>query len=370
MDLMIVIGGRSDQETKSLPIEIYDIDNAEWYQTTKMDKFRHCTWAQGSQLFVHGGFDLKSPNVANNNLSVVPLDKIGLSDARLAARFAALKKVADKKETLTPNISPQESRINEKRSNTKKMLENRPLKEDKVSRIKINKPYSVGKKELADVIIETLMRPAEWADQERVENEVVAFPFDSDAIKMLAKDCAEIMFAQPMLLRINAPVKIFGDIHGQFCDLMRFFNEWGEPSESVNGDIEAIDYLFLGDYVDRGVHCLETICLLMALKVKYPEKIHLLRGNHEDKLINAYFGFYDECSMRINEEDVPEAETVFYAINSVFEYMPLAAVVDDQIFCLHGGIGANLRDIAALNYIQRPLEIVHEATTLEEKIVE
>lgn len=76
-----------------------------------------------------------------------------------------------------------------------------------------------------------------------------------------------------------APVKIFGDLHGQFGDLMRLFEEYGTPSTS--GDITYIDYLFLGDYVDRGAHSLETICLLLALKIEHPSYVHLIRGNHE-----------------------------------------------------------------------------------------
>ena len=76
-----------------------------------------------------------------------------------------------------------------------------------------------------------------------------------------------------------APVKIFGDLHGQFGDLMRLFEEYGTPSTA--GDITYIDYLFLGDYVDRGAHSLETICLLLALKIEHPRAVHLIRGNHE-----------------------------------------------------------------------------------------
>jgi len=87
-----------------------------------------------------------------------------------------------------------------------------------------------------------------------------------------------------MCLHVEAPIKVFGDVHGQYQDLMRFFDLWESPSE--DGDIESYDYLFLGDFVDRGSHSLETICLLMSLKVKYPEKIHMLRGNHEDRWIN------------------------------------------------------------------------------------
>ncbi len=78
---------------------------------------------------------------------------------------------------------------------------------------------------------------------------------------------------------LAAPVKIFGDLHGQFLDLMRLFDEYGAPSTA--GDITYIDYLFLGDYVDRGAHSLETICLLLALKIEHPKAVHLIRGNHE-----------------------------------------------------------------------------------------
>lgn len=74
-------------------------------------------------------------------------------------------------------------------------------------------------------------------------------------------------------------MKIFGDLHGQFLDLMRLFEEYGTPSTA--GDITYIDYLFLGDYVDRGAHSLETMCLLLALKIEHPKSVHLIRGNHE-----------------------------------------------------------------------------------------
>jgi hypothetical protein len=125
---------------------------------------------------------------------------------------------------------------------------------------------------------------------------------------------------------------------------MRFFDLWGSPSNEVGGDIESYDYLFLGDYVDRGSHSLETICLLMALKVKYPDKIHLLRGNHEDKWINNAFGFAEECSHRLGE-DPAEPDSVFNKINELFDWLPLAALIEDKIVCLHGGIGSTLVSI-------------------------
>jgi len=86
---------------------------------------------------------------------------------------------------------------------------------------------------------------------------------------------------------VKAPIKIFGDLHGQYSDLMKYMDVWGCPWENgSDGDIESFDYLFLGNFIDRGANSLETICLLLALKIRYPEQIHLIRGNHEDRWIN------------------------------------------------------------------------------------
>lgn len=106
----------------------------------------------------------------------------------------------------------------------------------------------------------------------------------------------------------------------------------------------------------------------MALKVKFPDKIFLLRGNHEDKWINSNFGFQDECDTRL-QEDSESPGSVFNVINSMFEYMPLVGLIDEQILCIHGGVGSSFERLEQVEQIARPLEVIHEVQTAMEKLV-
>ena len=161
-------------------------------------------------------------------------------------------------------------------------------------------------------------------------------------IRWLCLRSREIFMSQPMLLEIEAPLKICGDIHGQFFDLLRLFEYGGYPPDS--------NYLFLGDYVDRGKQSLETICLLLAYKIKYPEKMFLLRGNHECASINRIYGFYDECKRRYNIK-------LWKVFTDCFNCLPVAAIIDEKIFCMHGGLSPELTNMEQIRRILRPVEV-------------
>ncbi|ONH94064.1 hypothetical protein PRUPE_8G268100, partial [Prunus persica] len=178
------------------------------------------------------------------------------------------------------------------------------------------------------------------------------FFLDSYEVGELCYAAEQIFMQEPTVLQLKAPVKVFGDLHGQFGDLMRLFDEYGFPSAA--GDITYIDYLFLGDYVDRGQHSLETITLLLALKaiIEYPDNVHLIRGNHEAADINALFGFRIECIERMGENDGIWQWTRF---NQLFNYLPLAALIEKKIICMHGGIGRSITSVEQIEKLERPI---------------
>lgn len=152
----------------------------------------------------------------------------------------------------------------------------------------------------------------------------------------------EIFLEQPSLLKLSAPVKVVGDLHGQFNDLLRIMKLSGLPPHS--------NYLFLGDYVDRGKQSLETLLLLLCFKIKYPENFFMLRGNHESANITKIYGFYDECKRRLNLK-------CWKLFVDVFNTLPIAALISDKIFCIHGGLSPHLQSLEQIEQIHRPTDI-------------
>jgi serine/threonine-protein phosphatase PP1 catalytic subunit len=152
----------------------------------------------------------------------------------------------------------------------------------------------------------------------------------------------ELLLSQPALLELSAPVKIVGDVHGQYTDLIRLFEMCGFPP--------AANYLFLGDYVDRGKQSLETILLLLCYKLKYPENFFLLRGNHECANVTRVYGFYDECKRRCNIK-------IWKTFVDTFNCLPIAAIVAGKIFCVHGGLSPSLSHMDDIRGIARPTDV-------------
>lgn len=158
-------------------------------------------------------------------------------------------------------------------------------------------------------------------------------------ISVLIQKAKAVFMSQNNLLELNAPIRIVGDIHGQFWDLLKMFNHGGFPPEK--------QYLFLGDYVDRGKFGLEVAILLLAYKVKYPTGFWMLRGNHEDSSINRIYGFYDECKRRFSIK-------LWKEFNDCLNCLPLVATIENKIFCVHGGLSPELTSLDQINQIPRP----------------
>jgi len=152
----------------------------------------------------------------------------------------------------------------------------------------------------------------------------------------------EVFLEQPILLELECPIKVCGDTHGQFADLLRLFECAGFPPEA--------NYLFLGDYVDRGKQSLETICLLLAYKVQYPENFFLLRGNHECSSINRIYGFYDECKRRYSIR-------LWKTFTDCFNCLPVSACIDEKILCMHGGLSPELTNLEQIRRVVRPTDV-------------
>jgi serine/threonine-protein phosphatase PP1 catalytic subunit len=161
-------------------------------------------------------------------------------------------------------------------------------------------------------------------------------------IVALCQRARQVFLSQPALLELDAPVKVVGDVHGQYTDLIRMFEMCGFPPSA--------NYLFLGDYVDRGKQSLETMLLLLCYKVKFPENFFLLRGNHECANVTRVYGFYDECKRRCNVK-------IWKTFVDCFNTLPIASIVAGKIFCVHGGLSPALSQMDDIRNIARPTDV-------------
>ncbi|KAG2452744.1 hypothetical protein HYH02_002974 [Chlamydomonas schloesseri] len=171
-------------------------------------------------------------------------------------------------------------------------------------------------------------------------------PLKESDVKTLCQKALEILVEESNVQRVDAPVTVCGDIHGQFYDLMELFQ--------VGGDCPMTNYLFMGDFVDRGFYSVETFLLLLALKVRYPDRITLIRGNHESRQITQVYGFYDECLRKYGSVNV------WRYCTDVFDYLSLSAVIDNSIFAVHGGLSPTISTLDQIRTIDRKQEVPHD----------
>ncbi|XP_017835635.1 serine/threonine-protein phosphatase PP1-like [Drosophila busckii] len=167
-------------------------------------------------------------------------------------------------------------------------------------------------------------------------------PLNKGDIESVCQMAREDFLFGDMCLNVYAPMNVVGDLHGQYEDLLRIIRHNGAPPKQR--------YLFLGDYVDRGLNSVETMMLLLCYKLKYSQCVYLLRGNHESQSINRVYGFYDECKRRYSTK-------LWRCFVDCYNCMPVAALISNRIFCCHGGLSPNLVSIEEINKIKRPTEI-------------
>eukprot|EP01119_Soliformovum_irregulare_P001041 TRINITY_DN10786_c0_g1_i1.p1 TRINITY_DN10786_c0_g1~~TRINITY_DN10786_c0_g1_i1.p1 ORF type:complete len:310 (+),score=46.32 TRINITY_DN10786_c0_g1_i1:2-931(+) len=169
-----------------------------------------------------------------------------------------------------------------------------------------------------------------------------------NTIKNLCEKMKEHLLDEANVTNLRLPMTIVGDIHGHFRDLLEIFH--------IGGKCPDTNYLFLGNYVDRGSFSAETISLLFCLKLRHPTRITLLRGNHESKPITQVYGFYGECLAKYGN---PNPWKYF---TDVFNYLPLAAVIEEKIFCVHGGLSSTLTSLEQIKVLPRFQDVPPEGS--------
>ena len=396
--LMIIIGGKNSQINNGLiPVEVYDTEKSEVWEFLSIGMVRHCSFILDNDLFLYGGFIEKNQVQPNGFLFKISLENLFKENKYLLNKINELgNKNLNNNNLGSPNKNEKKSGFklshevvigsggisNEnkeediehttsrlRRVSIEKLAEEKKrLIDDEAQKNLIERKH-IFNYEIINKFIEILLRPFEYLDHNKMDIIHKTLPFTNDNINDLLNEVKPILQNENSLIKIRSPCKIFGNLNGDYNDLMRYFESFGNPSDdNLMGDINVMQYIFLGDFCDRGFYSLEIIFLLFALKIKYPNFIYLIRGHHEDINININYGLKEECISKLNVEEKKSIE-IFNKINEIFNYLPFGVLVDNTILCIHGGIGSTINSLSDIENIKRPIKIIQDVTNNQEQIV-
>ena len=373
---LFVIGGRSSHSNYTT-FDVFSFISNSWYRFGSVGLFRHTIWVYYNDskqdeielfLYIYGGFDSEHNPEINSKLFKINIFELFSKKENLKEELSEYLTLLSKKNS---NSSGNKGKNHFELSH-KVIVYNIP-EEDTfgkiVKQISYSKLTEVDKKitehpnevevkpkyneNLINDFLQLLPNPDEEYTYYKKNSNIILL--EKTYITNLINEALTQLKASSPLIKLRSPVKIFGSINGQYNDLMRYFTLFGRPSE-LKGDIECVDYLFLGNFTNRGAFSLETICLLLALKIKYNGHFHLLRGNQEDLEISKLYGLADECKEKL-KEDINQPTSIFQRLCALFEYLPLAAVINNQIICVHSGISKNGFSLNEIQRLKLPINV-------------
>ncbi|VDN06089.1 unnamed protein product [Thelazia callipaeda] len=194
----------------------------------------------------------------------------------------------------------------------------------------------------ADVTVEALDRMISVLEEIGTKKGIeINQKISLDDILTVLFTATRIIMEDGVLVEVEVPIKVVGDIHGQYEDLHKLF--------AIIGKVPEVRMIFLGDYIDRGPQSIETLIYLLCLKIKYRDRIFLLRGNHETPAVNRIYGFYNECAVKYNVG-------LWWDFQSFFNRMPVAGLISKRVLCMHGGLSPHLTNLDQIRQIRRPCE--------------
>ena len=381
---LLIFGGKNPAPN-SLPIEVFDIEKKQLYKFQKLNMNRHTSFIFEKNIYFFGGFYQKNP---------FPLGDLYEISLDLIFEKSELKDIFKNKENVNKNEKGNgKEKVNYLLSNEVVIGSDKRVpshnNKDEIDELSMFRKLSISKLsdenrrlgvmgletallskkgtyniKLIEKFLDNFLRPLDWFDKKLMAQLRANLHFQKKEIIYLIDEVTKIISTENSLIKIRSPCKIFGNINGIYTDLMRYFESYGNPSDNIqNGDINVMQYIFLGDFCDRGNLSLEVILLLFALKIKYPNFIYLIRGHHEDIIINEFYGLGDECKEKL-KEDIQAKDSVFKRINRAFNYLPFGVLVDNNILCIHGGLGSSIKSLEDISNIPRPTQIYQDPENL------